>query len=85
MRFTTKTVEIAVNGKTREVYRNQTVLQALFQINECIQHGCIPTQYYHMNKKSCDCSVKIENFSRYRDFKACLAPVETGMRIFTSK
>ena len=78
-----RTINIFINGHKKEVYNNQSILQALLQIDENIQHCCHAARKYQIDSRNIVCAVKIENHERHRDFKACLAPVVAGMRILT--
>lgn len=76
-------IQIHVNENMKKVYDNQSVLQALLQIDECIQHCCHAFQNHHTNRSNNECAIKIENYIWNRVFKACLAPIEAGMELKT--
>jgi NADH dehydrogenase/NADH:ubiquinone oxidoreductase subunit G len=76
-------IQIIVNGQKKNVYANQSVLQALLQINENIHHCCHEGRNNQINNMKYDCAIKIKNYNRKRSFKACLAQVEADMELTT--
>jgi len=76
-------IQIHVNENMKKVYDNQSVLQALLQIDENIQHCCHAARNYQIDSRNFDCKVRHENHDRKRNFKACLAPVTEGMKLKT--
>ena len=76
-------ISITINGQVAGVYKNQTVLQSLLQVDECYKYSCFDAKYNNEHYGCSDCTVKVENYNRNHIFKACLAPVEPGMKIMT--
>lgn len=74
-------LRIFVNGQPVEVYENQTVLQALLQVDEPVKHSCQSASRVHVRGKDRSCSIEIEVVGGKRYFKACLAPIKAGMNI----
>jgi predicted molibdopterin-dependent oxidoreductase YjgC len=82
--FNPSTIRISVNGQKREVYRKQTVLQSLLQIDEIFQHNCHKSSLISSKNQCYDCTVKLDQHRQTRKFKVCLAPVEEGMNLIIS-